>query len=288
MNKQINIIIIALIGLLIFQNCVTDNAIKVMSFNIRYNNPDDGEFAWANRKEKVVDMIQYYSPDILGLQEALNDQIIYLHENLHGYDWEGVGRDDGKTKGEYSAVFFNSNRFELIKDDTFWLSETPEIAGSFGWDAACTRVVTWLILKDLKTDQDLYVFNTHFDHLGKQARSNSAQLLLSKVNNIAGDHDIVITGDFNAGDSSEVYQILTSDNTRSFLDTQYMSVSAHQGPNWTYQGFSNNVTKRKLDYIFVRGNIRVNYHEFILNPAFGKYPSDHLPVLTQIAVAHSK
>ena len=144
-------IVIALFSIFLFQFCASDPNIRVMSFNIRYNNPDDGIHAWDNRKENVVKLIRHYNPDVLGLQEALSGQISYLNDQLPDYHWIGVGRDDGETAGEYSPVFCKKDRFELIKSDYFWLSDTPEQPGSMGWDAACPRIVTWLQLYDKNT-----------------------------------------------------------------------------------------------------------------------------------------
>jgi endonuclease/exonuclease/phosphatase family metal-dependent hydrolase len=284
MFAYLKTIIIILGCLLSFQFCTSNNNIKVMSFNIRYNNPDDGVHAWSHRKDKIIDLIKYYDPDLFGVQEALHNQIEYLHKNLEEYEWVGVGRDDGKNNGEYTAVFCKRERFKLIEENNFWLSETPEVAGSFGWDAACVRIVTWLKLEDRKSAKSLYVFNTHFDHMGQQARLESAKLILSRVDKITISNRVIVMGDFNADETSRVYQTMTarSKSNQILFDTQKVSQSISLGPDWTFQGFSSKVDKRKLDYIFVSDGINVFRHEHILNPAFGEYPSDHLPVFAEI------
>src|SRR6056297_2032192 len=159
---------------------VTDSSstITIMSYNIRYDNPDDGINAWPNRQDHVAEiMADIYSADIIGVQEALKHQLDDLQARMPGYSWVGVGRDDGRDKGEFSPIFYKTDRFDLIATNTFWLSQTPDRPGSRSWDAAITRIATWARLSDHESGREFYVINTHFDHRGEEARVKSAQLI---------------------------------------------------------------------------------------------------------------
>ena len=159
--------------------------IKVMTYNIRYDAPGDGVNQWPKRTDKVYDLIKKYDPDVIGLQEVLHHQLTDLLQNLPAYGYIGVGRDDGKTKGEYSAILFKKDRLKAMDQNTFWLSETPGVAGSKSWDAAITRVASWGTFTDLKSKKEFLMINTHFDHIGVEARKNSAALLKQKATEIA-------------------------------------------------------------------------------------------------------
>jgi endonuclease/exonuclease/phosphatase family metal-dependent hydrolase len=225
------------------------NKVKIMTFNIRYDNPADGEFAWQKRIPLVKDLMLQERPDIIGFQEVLENQVDDLLFLLPGYSWSGVGRDDGKKKGEYAAVFYRSNRFEKLDGSTFWLSETPEIPGSRSWNAACTRIVTWVKLKDKTSRQVLFVFNTHFDHASPAAREESAKLLLRDIRKIAGSQTSFITGDFNDTVNSPAIRILTSGGLE---DTRILAGSAADGPGYTFGGFPFHPQKGEtIDFIFL-------------------------------------
>ncbi|HKG22279.1 MAG TPA: endonuclease/exonuclease/phosphatase family protein, partial [Blastocatellia bacterium] len=155
--------------------------VRVMSFNIRYNNAEDKENAWPNRKRMAASMFRFHHVDIAGIQEALKGQIDDLELLLPGFAWCGVGRSDGKAEGEFSAILYRKERFKLLESSTFWLSETPEVAGSKGWDASLPRIVTWARFRDTQSKQTFFVFNTHFDHRGSRARAESARLLLARI-----------------------------------------------------------------------------------------------------------
>src|ERR1044072_3721252 len=193
--------------------------LKVMTFNIRYNTKNDSLNAWPYRKDKAASQILFHNVHILGVQEALHDQIMDLVKSLPRYKYIGVGRDDGKTKGEYSAIFYDTTRLKLLESATFWLSLTPEVPGSKGWDANITRIVTWGKFRDIKTKKVFFVFNTHFDHIGQEARRESAKLLKKKVKEIAGNNLVLITGDFNAKPSDEPIKILVDDPDK-FTDSK--------------------------------------------------------------------
>lgn len=199
-NKRLFRLVIAtlLVGLLIMVSCKPQktNTFRLMTYNIRFDNPDDGLNAWPYRKAHIAQMVKFYGVDLLGLQEALHHQLRNIMNMLDGYEYIGVTRDDGDTLGEYSAILYRTARFQLQFTGTFWLSETPD-KPSLGWDAACKRVCTWAIFKDRNTGKTFAMFNTHFDHVGKDARRNSAKLLLNRITAIADNLPVIITGDFN-------------------------------------------------------------------------------------------
>ncbi len=261
---------------------------RVVSFNIRYNNPADGENAWPKRKEMVAALIRFHRADLAGVQEALEDQIDDLEKLLPRFGWCGVGRDDGKSKGEFSAIFYNKDRFDLLESANFWLSETPDAPGSRGWDAALPRIVTWARFKDKATSKIFFHFNTHFDHRGERARTESARLLLARIEKIAARHPVVVTGDFNFNESADGYGVLTgkkSDNPALALrDARYISAQGHYGPTSTFNGFKALVPDSKIDFILVKGRVRVLRHGILSDTWDGRFPSDHLPVLAEAVI----
>lgn len=260
--------------------------LKVMTFNIRYNNPGDSANAWPNRKDKVASEILFLGANTLGVQEALNDQVQDLQQRLPQYKMIGVGRDDGKTKGEYSAIFYDTARLQLLKSETFWLSETPTVAGHIGWDGACTRIVTWGKFRDKKTNKVFYHFNTHFDHMGKIARRESAKLLLQKVHQITGKEAVVITGDFNAVPSDEPIRIIMNpDNPLHLTDSKAISKTPHFGPAGTFNGWDiAEKDDQPIDYIFLKGKYDVLKHASISETWGGRYASDHFAVYAEINI----
>jgi len=280
--------LLLLIVLVLSVACSKENkSIHVMSFNIRYNNPGDGENAWIHRKDIAASMIRFHGADIAGLQEALKGQIDDLTELLPEYGWYGVGRDDGVEAGEFMVILYRRNRFELLDKATFWLSQTPDSV-SMGWDAACYRTVTWCKFKDMATGKVFFHFNTHFDHRGRQARIESARLLVEKVKEIAGDYPVVITGDFNTGSTSEPYGILTGaeniNENEFFKDARLISEQGHHGPTGTSTGFTSIRPGRQIDYIFIKNRVQVLKHGFLSDTFDGRFPSDHLPVLAEVII----
>ena len=276
--------------LLLIMSCGTDSptsVLKVMTFNIRLNLPSDGVNAWPNRKDMATRMIQFYAPDIFGVQEALVGQVNDLEDRLPEYDWIGVGRDDGHEQGEFMAIYYLREKFELLDQATFWLSETPDKPGK-GWDAAWIRVVTWGHFKEKATGQTFYHFNTHLDNRGEQARQEGAKLLLTKIQGIAGSEPVFVTGDFNADPESIPYQILTHGVDKSgfkLKDAKHISRLPHHGPDRTFNGFDLESLKTgagPIDYIFVQNNIEVLKHATLAETIDGFFPSDHMPVLAEI------
>jgi endonuclease/exonuclease/phosphatase family metal-dependent hydrolase len=264
--------------------------IRVMCFNIRLNTPADSANAWPHRKDMVASMMRFHRADLTGVQEALKDQMDDLANLLPEFGRMGVGRDDGKEAGEYSAIFYLKERFAVLEQKTFWLSETPEKPGSLGWDAACVRIVTWAKFKDKNTGKIFYHFNTHFDHMGERARQESAKLLLRKAAEVSKSTPMMITGDFNATESSPVYAILTATTTNDrtqdasplLFDARYISKLPHHGADWTFHGFDTVAHRPRIDYIFVNKRMKVQRHGILTDRWNDRYPSDHLPVLAEI------
>lgn len=272
------------------QNAKGEESIRVMSFNIRYNNPDDGINAWPNRKERVAAMISgIHNADLAGLQEVLRGQLEDLVRLLpEKYSWIGVGRDDGRFEGEYSPVFFDQTRFELLATNTFWLSETPEAPGSVSWDSSMTRIVSWGKFRDKETNTVFFHFNTHFDHRGREARVESAKLLRRKIDAIAGAAPVLVTGDFNARETSEPYAVMTGDSSGAKValsNARRVSKSGHKGPTSTSNDWEEHQGPDTIiDYIFVGNGIEVLSHAIADDKFDGRYPSDHLPVLAEIVL----
>lgn len=262
-----------------------EKLLRVMTFNIRYNEPRDGVNAWANRKTKVAGVIRFHKADLIGVQEAQNNQLKDLETLLPDFAWCGVGRTDGKEDGEYSAILYRRSRFKLLETKTFWLSETPEKAGSKGWDADYPRIVTWAKFQDKQTKKTFYHFNTHFDHIGKQARTESAKFLLAQIPKIAGKSVFVVTGDFNAKEDTNIYQILTGKIEPAnfkLIDARYVSQNGHFGGNSTFNAFKELIPENRIDYVFVGESVKVLEHGILSDRWDGLWASDHLPVLAEI------
>ena len=261
-------------------------SLNVMSFNIRLNTASDSLNAWPYRKDIVASQILFHDVHLLGVQEALHDQMMDLQARLPQFKYTGGGRDDGKEKGEYSAIFYDSTRLQLLKAGMFWLSETPEIPGSKSWDAAITRMVTWARFRDRKTKKVFYAFNTHFDHVGKVARRESARIIQRKVQELAGNTPAVITGDFNARPSDEPIQVILDLNEPLRLkDAKSLSETGHYGPTGTFNAFRNRETNDEpIDYIFLRGNWKVKKHATISQTWGGRFASDHFAVMAVLSL----
>ena len=251
---------------------------KAMTFNIRYDNTMDSLNPWRVRKEWVKELIQKHKANVLGLQEVLKHQMDYIENQLPEYAWVGVGRDDGNTKGEYVPILYKKEQFQLLDYNHFWLSRTPQKAGSKSW-RALRRMVTWVQLKDKTNGETFFVFNTHFDHYSKKARRKSANLLLESMSAIAGKSFCVVLGDFNALPHTKPYLTLAS----VLKDTHDLSESPQRGSIFTFHGFgSEEMDKyRTIDYVFISDErkMRVLQHSIIIDNWEGKYPSDHFPVM---------
>ncbi|MEG1591681.1 endonuclease/exonuclease/phosphatase family protein [Chryseobacterium sp.] len=253
--------------------------LKVMSFNIRLNVESDKENSWTNRKQDAVDLLSYYHPDYFGVQEALPEQMKDIKNGLKNYDYVGVGRDDGKEKGEFSAIFYDTEKLQVIKSGTFWLSETPE-KPSKGWDAAYNRVCTYAVFKDKKSKKEFLAMNLHFDHVGDVARVKSADLILKKIKEINSKNlPLTLSGDFNLTDDTEPIKIIS----QNLKDTFYNSERKPYGPKGTFTAFNvTEVPQERIDYIFVKG-FKIRSHRHINDRRENLlYPSDHFPVLTEL------
>lgn len=254
--------------------------IQVMTYNIKYANENDGENSWSQRKDHLRDLLRFYEPEIFGVQEALAKQLEYLKKGFENYDFTGLGRD-GKTRGEFSAIFFNTQKFEILKQGTFWLSETPGKV-SKGWDAAFPRICSYAEFKDLETGKKFWVFNTHFDHIGVKAREKSARLISDKIKELNKEElPFILMGDFNLEPESSEIQFLSEkfDDSKSVANLVY-------GPSGTFNGyhFMQQVTRR-IDYIFTsKGDFDILKYAVLSDSKDLKYPSDHLPVLVSLII----
>jgi len=251
--------------------------LNIISYNIRLNVASDGVNAWPNRKDNVKALVKFYDADILCVQEALPDQFDDLLENSD-FDVVGVGRDDGKRKGEFSAIYYNNNRFVKRDGGTFWLSTTPDLP-SKGWDAALNRVCSWVKLYDKSNKKEFIVFNTHYDHVGVKARIESAKLIKQKIQEIAPKLPVVFTGDLNVTPETEAIATI-----KSFLtDAKEVSVEPHYGPNGTFNSFNfNSELKQRIDYVFVNKGFKVLKHATLTDSKDQRYYSDHLPVFVKL------
>lgn len=254
------------------------------TFNIRYDNPADAQNNWQYRKDSVAKFILDHDLDVVGMQEVLHNQLEELKERLSEYQAVGVGRDDGKTKGEYAPLFFKKNRFEVLDSNTFWLSQYPDSVGFIGWDGACCRIATWAKLKDKKNGKIFMAVNTHFDHVGVEARREGALLIMKKIQDIVGNRPAVLTGDFNVTDQSEAYSTLTT-NKFVFKDA-YKESTKKTGASYTFHDYGRIDDKdcEKIDFIFVTPNIKVGDSFIPQEPDAEKgFLSDHNPQVTSLS-----
>lgn len=277
-------IYIFVLGLLVW-GCSTPKETKLnyATFNIRYDNPQDSLNNWKYRKDKVCQFIQDNKLDIVGMQEVLNNQLNDLAAGLPGYSYVGVGREDGKTKGEYAPLFYKTDRFEVLDSNTFWLSQYPDSIGFIGWDGACTRIATWAKLKDKKSGRVFMSVNTHMDHVGTEARKNGALLIIKKIKEIVGDQPAILTGDFNVSEKWDAYQTLTQ-NEFVLKDAEKIA-EKKEGQVYTFHDFGRwpQNEREKIDFIFVTPQIKVSssYIPFEAEGPTG-YLSDHNPQVTHL------
>jgi endonuclease/exonuclease/phosphatase family metal-dependent hydrolase len=258
-----------------------DTDLVVMTYNIRLNTASDGVDAWPNRASTVAETLQ--QADVFGLQEVLPDQITDLEKLLPDYDWFGAGRDDGQSKGEAVPVFYNRSRLEKIDGGHFWLSKTPDKPGSKDWDAAITRMVTWVVLKDRQHSKSFLMMNTHFDHMGQEARLQSAKMLDQKAAEMHPELSVVLTGDFNCDPSSQPYIELTQADARTGFEDSLANYEANRaGPAGTWNAFTK-IDERRIDFIFTARKASTS-EASILDPKTkeGRFASDHLPVVAKL------
>lgn len=253
--------------------------IKVMSYNLRVDFGGDGENNWEFRRDFLADQIRYNAPDFLGTQEGKVHQLQFIEKQLEGYAYIGISRDNSKTEGEFSAIFYNTRKFKVLSEGTFWLSDTPAVK-SKGWDAALERICTYGLFQEIASGKKLYIFNTHLDHVGEVARANSATLIVGKIAEINKENwPVVVTGDFNSEPTGRAYKSMTS----ALTDSKTISETKPFGPSGTFNAFKfHEPVTTCIDYIFVSGRVRVLRHAVLSDSKDCHYPSDHLPVVAEI------
>lgn len=260
--------------LVLMSMSVVAQSIKVMTYNIRLDVASDGVNQWSNRTETLPAVIKKYDPDLVGLQEAMHHQLVGILKVLPQYGYIGGARDDGKEKGEYSAILYKKERFEVISDKTTWLSETPDVPGSKSWDAAITRILTRGKFKDKKTGKEFLYYNTHFDHIGKEARKNSAGIILKAIKDENTNNlPVIVTGDFNSQPSEDPYKaiVLSLKDARPANSTQgTFCTFTVNGPPCTL-----------IDHIFYSKRVKSRNYQVITDNNGQFYPSDHLPVMAE-------
>lgn len=271
--------------LLFFQTLSSQAQISVMTYNIRNSHAADGVNKWSKRKQSLANVVLKINPDILGTQEVLFNQLKDLKKMLPAYEVFGVGRNNGKHSGEHSPLFYNKEKYEFMQGGNFWLSETPDIPGSKSWDAAITRICSWVKLKDKQTYDEIFVFNTHFDHRGNEARKKSAELLCHMIDSLASNRPVIVTGDFNFRPDSEGYSVMTSENHEVTLTDSY-SLDA---PDYTDCGFEvKNKNCSRIDYIFYSKHFTSSGYTLHTDNNGTYYPSDHLTISVDLKIIRLK
>ena len=281
------LIYLLLPSLLFISSCKTKPLeLNVMTFNIRLDVPSDSLNSWQYRKENAAEMVRMNDVDILGMQEVLLNQMNDLKERLPQYTAIGVGREDGADKGEFSPIFYKKDRFSAIESGTFWVSETPELAGSKGWDASYIRVATWAILKEKATGKEIFAINTHLDNDGLIARKEGGNLLLKKAEELGKGLPIVLTGDFNDTPQSEAIKNITdASKANHLIDSKTVALKT-SGTDWTFHNFGRLAESERplIDYIFVSKQIKVQDYAVLPDTLNGTFVSDHKPVLSKITI----
>jgi len=253
--------------------------LRVMTYNIRYNNPNDGPNRWDERKANLCHQITFVDPDFIGTQEGLHDQIAYLGQELKAYEQIGVGRDDGKKAGEFCSIFYRKDKYKLLESGTFWLSPTPDVP-SKGWDAALNRICTYGLFRF--KNQRFWVFNAHFDHKGKRARQESAKVIWKKIESLnRNNYPVIVLGDLNDRPSDPPLLFLK----RYLKDAYDHSKQTPFGPSGTFNGFKwGQEVNGRIDYILVSKKVKVEQHATLSDATDKKYPSDHFPVVADLII----
>ncbi|WP_295771124.1 endonuclease/exonuclease/phosphatase family protein [uncultured Mucilaginibacter sp.] len=256
--------------------------LTVASYNLRFDTKNDTGNLWKDRAPVVANLIRFHDFDVFGTQEALENQLADITKTLPQYQRYGVGRDDGKEKGEHSAIFFKKDKFKLLAKGDFWLSQTPQ-KPSLGWDArCCNRLCSWVYLQDVGSGKKFYFFNVHYDHEGKVAREESSKLILQQIKSIAGNSNVILTGDFNGDHTSTWYQRIADSK---LLEDTYRKVQFPYVNNGTYNGFGSNLESMEIiDHIFTSPAVKVKSWGVLTDSYQGKYPSDHFPVEAKITM----
>lgn len=261
-----------------------NNTIKVMTCNIRYANPDDKQNHWDYRKDRMVRAFKFYDPDIIGCQEVLHDQMAFLVSSLGKYASVGIGREDGKEKGEYEPIFYKKDRYALVDKGYFWLSETPEKAGSRGWDGACERMASWIKIKDKRDGKTYFVLNTHLDHVGIKARREGVTLILLRISTLAPSLPVIVTGDFNAEPQSDVIAHITDPKLPIHLSHTRDNSPLVYGPSWSFHDFGKipYAERPLIDYVFTRNLPQPIKYGVLAETENESFISDHAPVMVTL------
>jgi endonuclease/exonuclease/phosphatase family metal-dependent hydrolase len=260
-----------------------------MTYNIRLPLESDGVNYWNHRRPLVASLLTYHTPDLIGVQEAFRRQLDELIIDHPEYEWFGVCRTDGTINpdpdNEFSAILYRKSRFERLDGSTFWLSPTPEVPGSQGWDAALPRIATWVKLRDKETGKQFYHINTHFDHVGDTARLESIVLIRKFIDSLTDRLPVVLTGDFNTSDNSLPYYVITSTISSILItDAYHTTITPHHGPSGTFSGnfMLPGVGDNRIDFIFTTDHFDVVKHAILSDSWDGRLPSDHLPVFAEL------
>ncbi len=280
--KLLNTLLLLAFGLI--THTALGQSIKAMTYNIRYDNPGDGVHNWDHRRDHVVDLVRFYEPDVLGIQEGLHHQVMDLEKKLDQMKHVGVGRDDGKEAGEYAAILYNAKRFELLEDSTFWLSPNPG-EPSVGWDASMERICTYALLQERQptngTQRRFWVFNAHLDHRGPESRLEALKLIWKMIQqrNQTLNLPVMLMGDFNAEPQEAPIAFIS----QQLQDSRTVSLQNPYGPEGTWSTFKRGETPtRRIDYILVNRKFSVRKYAAIRDTYGDYYPSDHLPVFVEL------
>ncbi|MDX8289323.1 endonuclease/exonuclease/phosphatase family protein [Metabacillus indicus] len=266
----------------------TDTAMRLMTYNVRYlNSSDSSPHTWAERLPAIVKLIQKEKPDIIGTQEGVYQQIQNLDASLPEYNWVGIGREGGSS-GEYTAIFYRTDRYELLEYNFFWLSDTPGTVGSKNWGNVISRLVTWAKFSDRRTNQSFYVINTHFDHVSAEAREKSSALILEKIKDFDPALPILLTGDFNAAPSSPPYQLLTREGAfKDSWKTAAVRINENLGTLNRFKDPTGEGPKRRIDWILTKGNVLADSVKIVNDYENGQFPSDHFPVVADLLIKNA-
>ena len=276
MKRSLFIFVAVLMALPQFASAQSSE-LKVMSYNIRLGSGEDGTNSWVYRCPATLEMLEDQQPDVFGVQEALGYQIQFLEEFTKDYECVGVGRDNGKKKGEFMSIFWNKKTVKMLKWGTFWLSETPE-KPSMGWDAACFRTATWALMKDKKTGKKFYFVNTHLDHVGVEARRNGLKLIVDRIEEINPEGlPMVLTGDFNMKPSAPELKDL--DARMKSARKVALKTDSHN----TYNAWGKASSDDIIDYIYISGfSSCPEYQTVTKKYAQRTYVSDHYPIVARL------
>ncbi len=257
----------------------------VMSFNIRYGTANDGENRWPLRRDFLMDVVRQDNADVIGLQEALHDQIVEMTTALPAYGVIGVGRDDGKTRGEYAAILYRRNRFHVAESGTFWFSDTPSTVASTSWGNTITRICTWARLVD-RQGGAFWVFNVHLDHQSQPSRERSTAVLAERIRARANPGEpVIVTGDFNVGENNPALPVLVGGATPLLVDT-FRRLHPTATEVGTFTGFDATRTAGdKIDYVLVTPGVDVLKAAIIRTAKDGRLPSDHFPVTATLRLS---